>query len=100
MFAVLGGTPWRLILCEWQTLCLNADSQHLHPLFHFTLYTTVILIASFTSVFNGNICLGKQDGGLMALQAIAGLQGFFFPECLQPAMLFASVQSQSLERLN
>lgn len=61
-------------------MCLNADSQHLSPktqenfacipefaLFHFTLHTTVILIASFASVFNGNICFGKQDDGCVAL---------------------------------
>lgn len=42
-------------------------------LFHFILYTTTILIASFASVFNGNICFGKHDDGCMALQDIQGL---------------------------
>lgn len=69
-------------------VCLNADSQHLSPptgenfacilefaLFHLILYATVNLTASFTAMFNGNICLGKQDDGCVALQALAGLQG-------------------------
>lgn len=41
------------------------------------LYTTVILIASFASVFNGNICLSKQDDGCTALIALTGIQGLF-----------------------
>lgn len=41
-------------------------------LFPFILYTTVILIASFAPVFNGNICLGKQDDDCMASRS-------FFP---------------------
>lgn len=69
-------------------VCLNADSPHLSPLtqenfacilefalFRFILHTTVILIASFASVFNGSICLGKQDDGCMVLWVLAHLQG-------------------------
>lgn len=71
-------------------VCSNADSQHLSPLtressacilqfalFLFILYTTVILIASFAPVFNGNICVGKQDDGCVALKALADIQGLF-----------------------
>lgn len=37
----------------------------------------MILIASFASVFNGNICFGKQEDGCTALQALADIQGLF-----------------------
>lgn len=69
-------------------VCLNADSPHVSPLtqenfacilefafLRFILHTTVILIASFASVFNGSICLGKQDDGCMVLWVLAHLQG-------------------------
>lgn len=37
----------------------------------------MILIALFASVFNANICFGKQEDGCVALQALADLQGLF-----------------------
>lgn len=46
-------------------------------LFHFNLTTTVILIASFVSMFNRNICLSKQEDGCTALQALTDIHGLF-----------------------
>lgn len=81
-------TP-RLILCERQTLCVWMLTLSIYllrhgrifacilefALFYFILYTTVILIASFAPVFNGNMCFGKQDDGGVALWALADIQG-------------------------
>lgn len=89
MFAVLRGTPWQLIPCGWQLLCVWMLTLHIYLLWHrrilhaslsllcFVLFSIPLwfLIASFASVFNGSICLGKQDDGCMVLWVLAHLQG-------------------------
>ncbi len=52
----------------------------------------MIVIASFASVFNGNICFGKQDDGCMALQVLADIQGLF-PMSGADWAVFGEVQS-------
>lgn len=91
-------------------VCLNADSQRLSfltqdnftcilqfALLHFfSVYTTVILIGSFASVFNGNTCFSKQNNGCVVLRVLGDIQGLMWSQqgCL---VAFSKLETQMFE---